>query len=149
MIRNILNLAGIICLLFVSCKTYTPSDFPDQQLRFGNGGGFTGMTTEYLLLKNGQLFVRKGRAGAGTWEEMEAVDKSAAKALYKTWENQELFKENVKQPGNLYHFISMKKDSLEYRQSWGASGYQPDESLKSFYQRAMDLVKPADPRPVQ
>lgn len=149
MIRNTLNLTGIICLLFFSCKTYTLSELPDQQLHFGSGGGFTGMTTEYMLLKNGQLFVRKGRAGSGAWEEMETVEKSAAKALYSTWENQALFKENIKKPGNIYQFITMKKDSLEYRQSWGASGYQPDESLQSFYQRAMDLVKTANPKPVQ
>lgn len=140
--RNTLTLALLICL-FLGCKTYSPGNLPDEQLIFGSGGGFTGMTKEYMLLKNGQLFVREGRAGSGEWKEMPEVEKGSAKALYRTWESNEMFKEDVREPGNRYYFLTMKKDSLEYRQSWGASGYQPEESLQSLYQRAMELVKTA------
>ncbi|PHN04218.1 hypothetical protein CRP01_21905 [Flavilitoribacter nigricans DSM 23189 = NBRC 102662] len=138
---------GLIGLLMVSCKTYTPNNLPDHHLHFGKGGGFTGMTTEYMLLRNGQLFVREGRAGSGEWREMEKVEKAAAKDLYRTWENDDLFKVDVREPGNLYYFMTMKKDTAEFRQSWGASGYQPDESLKSFYGRAMDLIRTAESKP--
>lgn len=144
MIRKTAILAGLIISLLFSCKTYGPDDLPDRHLHFGKGGGFTGMTTEYMLLPNGQLFIREGRAGSGEWKELEKVNKTAAKSLYHDWENNEQFKENVREPGNMYYFITMKKDSLEYRQSWGASGYRPDESLKSFYRRAVDLVKTSD-----
>lgn len=145
--KKLLVLVGTICLLFYNCKTYDPDKLPDTQLRFGSGGGITGMTTEYLLLKNGQVFTRASRAGSGEWRELDHVEKAEVRALYRTWENESVFKEDVQQPGNMYYFIAMKKDSLEYRQSWGASGYQPNESLKSFFDRAMNLVKvtPADP----
>jgi hypothetical protein len=142
-------LAIFVCLLLFSCKTYTPDELPDQQLRFGKGGGFTGMTTEYMLLKNGQLFVREGRAASGEWKEMEEVDKASAKALYRTWETNELFRQEVREPGNMYYFITMKKDSLDFRQSWGAAGYQPDTTFKSFYKRAMDLIEDSSPKSVQ
>lgn len=140
-------MSALVCLIvffLIGCKTYTPENLPDRHLHFGKGGGFTGMTTEYMLLPNGQLFIREGRAGSGEWKALEQVEKATATALYRTWENNELFKETVQQPGNLYYFITMKKDSLEYRQSWGANGYQPDAALKLFYQRAVDLTKTSE-----
>lgn len=145
MLRNILRFVLLSSLLLGACKTYEPGDFPADRLQFGSGGGFTGMVTEYTLLRNGQLFVRQGRAGSGEWEEMERVKKAEARALYQSWQENALFKERIQQPGNHYYFIHMQQDSFEYRQSWGASGYTPDEALKAFFEQAMDLVKTAAP----
>lgn len=144
---KVLILAGCISLFFCSCKTYTIDDLPDTHLHFGNGGGFTGMTTEYMLLKNGQLFVREGRAGMGAWQELERITKSAAKDLYQTWAGNEQFRENINEPGNMYYFISMKRDSVEFRQSWGSGTFQPEAALKDFYQQAMEIVRPVDKNP--
>lgn len=141
MIKKILFFSTSLCLFLISCKTYEATDLPADRLQFGSGGGFTGMITEYALLKNGQLFTRTGRAGSGEWQELDKVNRSEAKALFQTWQENELFRENIQQPGNLYYFIDMKKDSLAYRQTWGAGDYTPHEDLKSFFSQAMELVK--------
>ena len=145
MIRNILRSALLSILLLYACKTYSPADLPAHRLQFGSGGGFTGMVTEYTLLRNGQLFVRTGRAGAGEWEEMSRIKSSEARSLYQRWHDNTLFKERIQQPGNRYYFINMQQDSTEYRQSWGASDYTPDDALKAFFDKAMELVKTAAP----
>ncbi|MEZ4994879.1 MAG: hypothetical protein R2824_30960 [Saprospiraceae bacterium] len=120
---------------------YKTDNLPETQLRFGSGGGFTGMITEYTLLKNGQLFVRTGRAGSGDWEEYGNVKKADAKALFEYWEEHQALRDEVKQPGNMYRFLTMQTDSTEYRQSWGAGGYTPSEPMTTLYERAMALVK--------
>ncbi|MEO6758357.1 MAG: hypothetical protein ABIO24_02805, partial [Saprospiraceae bacterium] len=44
--------------LFLFCKQpkYSAGNFPEKQLRWGSGGGFTGQVNSYVLLENGQLF---------------------------------------------------------------------------------------------
>lgn len=129
-------------LIFTQCKTYEADKLPETQLRFGSGGGFTGMITEYTLLENGQLFSRTGRAGSGEWQEYGKVKKAEAKALFEYWDNHQDLRAEVKQPGNMYRFLTMQTtDSTEFRQSWGASGYTPEESMTALYERAMGLVK--------
>jgi hypothetical protein len=131
----------LIAILISACKTYQADELPDTQLRFGSGGGITGFTTEYTLLRNGQLFVRTGRPGNEPWSAFGKVKKAEAKALFEYWEAHQTLQEEVKQPGNMYRFLSMQKDSAEFRQSWGASGYTPAEPMTTLYGRAMELVK--------
>ncbi len=143
--RALLSFLCLTCFLSYSCKTYDANELPDEQLQFGNGGGFTGMTTEYTLLKNGQIFIRQGRADGGEQKELGQVKAAQAKAIYAAWETNDLLREEISQPGNRYYFICMKKDTMEYRQSWGSSGYTPDTSITAIYDQAMELVKTVMP----
>ncbi|MFN7119583.1 MAG: hypothetical protein ACK4TA_22495, partial [Saprospiraceae bacterium] len=55
---KLLFFISLISILSWQCqrKPYTPENLPDLQLRFGDGGGFTGAVTTFTLLTNGQLF---------------------------------------------------------------------------------------------
>lgn len=141
MYRRFCCLLLLCTLFFTNCKTYEADSLPDTQLRFGRGGGFTGMVTEYSLLENGQLFSRTGRPGSGEWQEYGKVKKGEAKALFEYWESHHNLREEVKQPGNMYRFLTMHRDSAAFRQSWGAGGYTPEEAMTTLYENAMKLVK--------
>lgn len=145
--RSVFLLMLVIHFSAGGCKSYQADNFPDTYLSFGQGGGFTGMTTEYILLENGQLFKREARAGAGEYQELKSVDRSEARAMYKSWQQAEVFKEDFQHPGNLYHFISMKMADTTYRYTWGDQTYPADDRIKAFYQQLLSIVKVAQSPP--
>jgi len=125
------------------CKTHQPDNLPPTQLRFGSGGGFTGALTEYVLLENGQVFVRKNLED--DYQLLGKVKKSKAKALFKSWENQPFLKEEFQHPGNIYYFVSMTKEDKNHRLSWGHHNHPASDELKFFYKECNTLVKKMKP----
>lgn len=122
-----------------SCKTYQPDQLPATQLRFGSGGGFTGAVTEYVLLENGQVFVRESLEGV--YQPLGKVKKSQAKAIYQSWENKDLAKKAFQHPGNIYYFVTMVTDKEEHRLVWGSHNHPAGDELKAFYKECSALVK--------
>jgi hypothetical protein len=103
--KNYLLLFALIPFSLFSCKTetYTTSNLPEVQLRFGNGGGFVGAYTEYILLENGQLFKRSELDGP--LEELPKVKKGKAKKLFKQLEEEDFLSMDRNAPGNMYRFM--------------------------------------------
>ncbi|MEN0049838.1 MAG: hypothetical protein AAF806_22445 [Bacteroidota bacterium] len=122
----------LILLCFLSCKTYQFNNFPEEQIIFGNGGGVTGVTVNYILLENGQLF--KTNAWQKDTTELTKIKASAAKKYFKQLTDLDWEKIDVNEPGNTYHFLSYKTLNNTYRATWGATGYEPPEAIKSIYQ---------------
>lgn len=129
----------IMALALSACKTYQANQLPATQLRFGSGGGFTGAVTEYVLLENGQIFVRESLNG--DYQPLGKVKKERAKALYQTWETSGLAKKTFEHPGNMYYFVTMAKDGEEHRLSWGSHNHPAGDELKAFYKECSALVK--------
>lgn len=137
MIR-ILSLLTLLFFVGTSCKTYKLDDLPPKQLHFGSGGGFAGVFTSYLLLENGQFF-RKDALN-GTFEPLDRVKKTQAKALFRQWETAQLAKLDFDHPGNLYHFVTMMTGDTTYRLSWGAMDYPASDAMKSFYESCKKMI---------
>lgn len=121
-----------------SCKTYELDDLPPSQLHFGSGGGFAGAFTSYLLLENGQFFRKDGLNG--TFEPLDKVKKTEAKALFQQWETAQLAKQDFDHPGNLYHFVTMMTKDTTYHLSWGAMDYPASDAMKSFYKSCKKMI---------
>ncbi|MEL6719013.1 MAG: hypothetical protein AAFP82_09880 [Bacteroidota bacterium] len=119
-------------LVFSSCKTYEISDLPDEQIIFGNGGGITGATTSYIMLKNGQIFKTNSLQGDTT--ALIKIKPKLAKAYFEQMTQFDWEKTEVNQPGNTYKFITRKNTEHTYHATWGASGYEPPADLKSLYE---------------
>lgn len=130
--------------LLGACKgtQYTPANLPERQLSFGNGGGFAAAYHEYLLLENGQLFVKKGITGEHI--ALPAVKKRLAKAWYK--EASVLFSDSIafNYPGNIYYFVQWKNADYENRITWGDPVHPDVEKMKALYDELMTTVLPAD-----
>lgn len=135
----------VLAAVFSACKgtQYTPANLPEQQLAFGDGGGFAGAYTEYLLLENGQLFVQKGLSGERM--EISATKKSTAKAMFKQATNLLTDSMAFNYPGNVYYFLQRKDTGLDVRVTWGAPGYEVNGDVKALYEK---LVKLPTPEPV-
>lgn len=124
--------------VFSACKgpRYTPANLPERQLAFGDGGGFAGAYTEYLLLENGQLFVQKGLSGERV--ELPAAKKSTAKALFKKASVLLTDSTAFNYPGNMYYFLQRKDAGVDVRLTWGAPGYEVNAEVKALYD---ELIK--------
>lgn len=115
---SILNRASLI-LLFISvgiffsacAKKYTIDKLPSEQLRFGTGGGFTGKEMEYLLLKNGQVFVKQPTEMA--YSSLGKIKPKVAKTLFN--QVKAMDKLQLQKPGNTYAFVNYQHDTVTHR----------------------------------
>ena len=128
-------------LLLTNCKTtkYTPESFPEVQIIFGDGGGFSGVVTEYILLENGQFF--KKSSLKEKYEELEPLKKNEAKEIYERLAGLRLHKFDINHPGNLYYFLRFTNEELDHTITWGAGDYNLREDIMSFYKDLRALLK--------
>jgi hypothetical protein len=126
--------------LFSQCKStkYTPDELPDEYLRFGNGGGFTGVETTYTLLENGQIF--KSASSKTDTMELESCKRKTAKKLFEKAESLNLGQVEFMYPGNIYQFMEMQDDGKSNRIAWGEKDKPVDESIKALHEELMQLV---------
>ncbi|MFT4664092.1 MAG: hypothetical protein ACI8YQ_002522 [Polaribacter sp.] len=131
----------LVVLFYSSCKTtkYTPTDFPDAQITFGSGGGFSGLVTDYTLLENGQLFKRSSKDKL--FVPIKGVKKDAVAQAFKNFNFLGLDKMEVNDPGNLYYFIEFKtEEGTAKKLTWGNSKSEMEHTLKLFYSQLSSLI---------
>lgn len=137
--KNILLFSSVACLFFWSCKPkdYLLDDLPNRQIVFGEGGGFTGKYTTWMLLDSGQIFQKSG-VGA-KYEPIGKVKYKIAKNLYKKAESipAETMKES--RPGNYNYELILQRDTLELKSTW-ANEADVDTLILSFYKELRVLA---------
>lgn len=107
-----------------------------QEIKFGEGGGFTGMVMEYTIYPNGEIHFsnsitkehKKIRTISRT--EREAVQKALIKVPADAL--------SFNHPGNLYYFIEIDKN----RAVWGDPSFPEPLEIKELYDRLQKLVNP-------
>ncbi|MCB0640031.1 MAG: hypothetical protein KDC44_00255 [Phaeodactylibacter sp.] len=126
-------------LSFFCCKTttYTLDELPDTRVYFGEGGGFAGTLTEYLLLPNGQLFVKP--QGTSTFVELNGLARKESKLLFKQLDSLRLHKYDFNKPGNLYKYLRQTDAEIDHRVTWG----MPDVPVRPDVQRMYKSLKAA------
>lgn len=124
-----------------SCKTetYTTSNLPKVQLSFGNGGGFVGAYTEYILLENGQLFKRDQLNGP--LEALPKIKKGQARKMFKQLEEEKFLSINRNAPGNIYRFMNCTTETDSNNVVWGSTDKEAiDARLDSMYMQCMEMI---------
>jgi hypothetical protein len=131
--KKILPIIIFSLLLFTQCKVvkYTPDKLPTKQLIFGDGGGFAGIETSYILLENGQLFKQVGVDGP--YQELKSIKPKEAKPFFEKVASLQLYKMDIEHPGNLYYFMREVNEAIDSRVTWGAGDYLPPTALVSTY----------------
>ncbi|MBK9338149.1 MAG: hypothetical protein IPM98_17025 [Lewinellaceae bacterium] len=122
------------------CKhpKYTADNLPDEHLRFGNGGGFTGVETTFTLLENGQLF--KSTSAMPQAVALKNCNRKTADNLLDTAEDLGLLKLDFDHPGNIYKFIEFTDDGQTRRITWGDPAHPVDEKIKGLYEQLVQLT---------
>jgi hypothetical protein len=130
-----------VALLLLFCKhqpKFTADNLPQQQLRWGNGGGYAGRETTYTLLSNGQVFKQELK---DTLAETVKTRRKTAAAIYKTAESLNLAKLEFEHPGNIYSFLEWQDGDVVQRISWGDPAIPVNADIKSLYGQLNALLK--------
>jgi hypothetical protein len=130
----------LLCACFAYCKSnhYTADKLPARQIRWGEGGGFTGRETVYILLDNGQLFKKEGMKEQ--FMEVPSTKKKTAKQLYKRAEELRLMELDFQDPGNIYSFIEIFDGDQVRRIVWGGSTPVP-QAVADIYKELQSVGK--------
>lgn len=137
-----LLLASLVAVSGCNSTKFTTDNLPETQLYFGNGGGFSGLVNQYLLLENGQLFEKKG--GAEHFSELKKARKKQATAIFSQLETISFSKLEIDQPGNTYRFVHLLAPSIDHKVTWGKPDYQVHAQVDNLYNDLMALVKKED-----
>lgn len=133
---------GITILFFTFCKTvsYTsPSESTGEVLYFGQGGGFTGILTEFALLPNGQIFKKTG--ANADFEILKKVKKSEAKQAFENYKVLNIKNLKTRNPGNVYFYIRHTNKEKTHEIVWGRGKDDVSSSVKTYYKILNRLVK--------
>lgn len=139
--------AILLIMMTTNCKTvkHTADKLPKPQLQFGSGGGFVGKETTFVLLANGQLFMKDIK---GNYTEMIKISEKKAKKCFKLSEALNSYKSN--NPGNTYQFVGMYTDSTAHKMVWGGTGRPSDTTMQkqlvTLYDSLSKLVKEPTPK---
>lgn len=139
-----LFLFSLILFLLPNCKRtlYTPQDASENHIRFGSGGGFTGATTTFTLMDNGQLF--RHESLTDSISNLPGLKRKVYKALFKDLSQIDTSLLGAQQPGNRYYFLEWVQAEQLTRTTWGAADYQPPQEVKSIYEKLMEIVSAQD-----
>lgn len=120
---------------------------PDH-LRFGSGGGFTGLLTTYTLYADGRLERRAAMPGADTTQPGTALPRVAtgkAAACLRMFAALPADSLRVNQPGNLSYFLEGRAaDGRRHRLTWAGTGAGVPHSVRALYRDLNALVPGAD-----
>jgi hypothetical protein len=115
-------------------------------MQFGNGGGFVGKEITYVLLQNGQIFMKDIK---GNYTEMVKISEKKAKKCFKMSETLANYKCN--DPGNTYQFMGVYTDSTSHKMVWGGTKAPNDttmhKQLTGLFDSLSKLIK--EPTPIK
>jgi hypothetical protein len=115
--KTLIYTSMLILLNVSNCST--SKDF--KEIKFGQGGGFTGAVTTYEIKANGDV-LKEGK-------KIKNITTSEIKAIQKKINN--LSNESLKfnHPFNIYYFIETDKGKIV----WGDPAFPEPDDIKELY----------------
>ena len=135
-------LAPAFVATMVACSSgkAVPAEDRGEQLHFGQGGGFTGVVTYYVLLDDGRIFSRD-TDGADTY--LTTLERPLTRQLFAHYRQVGLDKQQFNEPGNLYRFLELHVDGARVNSmTWGAEGFTLPSGLAEYHLLLMKSTKP-------
>lgn len=136
-----------VVLILFSCKTTeqnSANKLPEgKRYAFGQGGGFTGNFSEFILSENGQVHKYDFKYDREVFfKDLEKVD-----LIYFLEKVEELGLEGmeVNQPGNMNKYIDVRygRNSIN-KIVWGHPNYRMDEEIDKLHQEMYEILSKWD-----
>lgn len=126
----------ILLLIFViSCNTTkysSPESCACKQVILSESGGFSGQSTQSIILENGQVFEKT--LLPETVKELKQLSKKAAKEIFEKAENLKLGTTDFIHPGNMTYMVALRNGTDYHEVKWGDPAYQAPSNVREFYQ---------------
>lgn len=138
--KNFIYFLFSFVIILSSCNsTKNLNSTSEKVIVFGNGGGFTGQVTEYVLDENG-TFMKNDKLKSEV-EILPSLKKSAIKKLFKELQSIQFDTINFKHPGNTYYFIRSANSATSHEVVWGEPDNLPPTEILQFYDLLISKTK--------
>jgi hypothetical protein len=125
----------LLATFIFSCKSVPEN----QQITVASGGGVTGVWHEYTLKADGQLLHKA--SNVDSVEVVKTLSKSKTKDFFKQIEALKLSDKKMDEPGNMSYTVQFsERKKFSHKVQWGDKT-MPSDSVKTFYDGFMELVK--------
>ncbi|RLD21459.1 MAG: hypothetical protein DRI69_03980 [Bacteroidetes bacterium] len=112
-------------------------EYHEPIIRFGRGGGISGLKSEHILLHDGRIF----RLDPVT-DSLSYTGRAANKKTNIAFSDFEHFSQNpLNSPGELYYYISHESDGNESHLVWGDRNVKIDPAITEYWNRLNSLTK--------
>jgi len=129
--KTILYIGVVILLNLLKCST--SNDL--KEIKFGEGGGFTGAMTEYQIKANGEIFINKSLEKEN--RKIKTIRNADLKNIEKKFSKLSKESLNFNHPGNLYYFIETDQIKIV----WGDPSFPEPSEIKELYKQKKQIIK--------
>jgi hypothetical protein len=110
-------------------------------IEFGNGGGFTGQSKNYVLTRSGDLyFIKNILADEHTLEYLKKVKSCTVKKIFRYAEKNKITELRYNNPGNLFQYMTLIINNKTNRLVWESSDSATPENIITLYTRLYNLL---------
>jgi hypothetical protein len=136
MIRKILFMSSLL-LIVISCTSPQKliNDKSAERLYFGNYGGFTNASVDYVLIDNAIIF----KSDKNDLTPVVKLNRKQARRIQELVLKTGIEKLELNEPGNMTYYIRVLKPGLEKEIKWTGTSVNTD--IKDLYNTLMSLLK--------
>ena len=122
----------LLAIILNSCSvTHKISETEIKELRFGRGGGVSGIEKVYMLKKDGKIIGENG----------PIIDEISKKEVLELYQEAQKFKNlTYKNPQNIYSYITIISESGENRIVWGIEHASLDDEILKLHTKLMNKI---------
>jgi len=128
--KALIYISAFIILNASNCSKTT--EFKD--IKFGEGGGFTGAVTEFEIHTNGDVFKNNSLSKEHT--KIKTLAKSDLKEIQNDINKIPVDAYSFNHPGNIYYFIETDSKKV----TWGDPTFKEPKEVKQLYEQLNKIV---------
>jgi hypothetical protein len=140
-IMKYLLLLLLFTLVAVSCRSQKidPDQYDKPIIFFGSGGGFTGLSKQYCLTTDGDLYAKTSINA--DWRRIQKGKAEDAQPYFTNIDSLNIQNIEIDSPGNHYRYVEYATTELKHRVTWGRNPDEIPEDMKLLYRSLNTLVK--------
>ena len=130
---------SFLCILIgVLCLSLAPKKKDIYEIKFGSGGGITGLYTYYVLKQNSELYLQQG----SSYVLLKRISKTKTNKIIKTISSNQLLNMRYNKPGNYTNQIFIIKNQVIVNQiQWSQSDSMVPKNIVNLYNTLNNLLK--------
>lgn len=131
----------LFTLVTIACRSQKidPDQYDKPIIFFGSGGGFTGLSKQYCLTTDGDLYTKTSING--DWDRIQKGKAEDAQPYFSTIDSLNIQDIDINNPGNHYRYVEYSTTQLKHRVTWGRNPDEIPEDLKLLYKALNKIVK--------
>ena len=130
---------SFLCILIgVLCLSLAPKKKDIYEIKFGSGGGITGLYTYYVLKQNSEFYLQQG----SSYVLLKRISKTKTNKIIKTISSNQLLNMRYNKPGNYTNQIFIIKNQVIVNQiQWSQSDSMVPKNIVNLYNTLNNLLK--------